>query len=58
MLPGAALWQDEKAARMGAFTAVMGVKDKAGKVIVKDAIEVTEPLVPSPAPRHDVMTAS
>lgn len=48
MLSGGVFWQDEKAARMGALTAVMGVKDENGKVIVKDAVEVTEPLFPSP----------
>lgn len=42
MIAGSVLRQDERAARMGAFSAVMAVKDETASVNVKDAIEVRD----------------
>lgn len=42
IMSGAVWRQDERAARMGAFAAVMAVKDETASVIVKDAVEVRD----------------
>lgn len=47
MMSGGVLRQDERAARMGAFAAVMAVKDEKASVIVKDAVEVRDRGVPA-----------